>query len=285
MGFFDAVNHAMATIATGGFSTKNESVGAFDSLYIELVIIFFMFISGMSFSLQFRAISTGKLGKISESPEVRVYFWITVTAIALVTANTFGSGAYHSIGEALRYSSFEVVSIITTTGFGINPEADFDMWPDFSRIVMVCIMLIGACAGSTAGGIKSVRIYVVAKHAMVELRRLVRPRLVQTIQIGDREVPQETTDAILGFFLLYFTIILVMGLAMTALGLDIISGTTAAVSAMNSIGPGLGTVGGSESFSHVPDSGLYLLSGGMLMGRLEIYPFLVIFSSHFWRRG
>jgi trk system potassium uptake protein TrkH len=275
----------MATIATGGFSTKNDSIGGFDSLYIELVIVVFMFISGMSFTLQYPAILLGQPDRLLKSPEVRLYFKIVVVTIVLVTINTYGSGAYDSVFTALRYATFETVSIITTTGFGINPEADFDAWPDFSRVLLVGTMLIGACAGSTAGGSKVVRLYVVAKHAVVQIRKLVRPRLVETLHIGDREVPRETTEAILGFYLLYFTIITVLGLGLTALGLDFISGTTAAVSAMNSIGPGLGTVGGVESFSEVPDAGLYLLSGGMLLGRLEIYPLLVIFSSHFWRKG
>jgi trk system potassium uptake protein TrkH len=189
------------------------------------------------------------------------------------------------VWTSLRYATFQTVSVITTTGFGLGPEADFDLWPDFSKVLIVGIMLIGGCAGSTAGGSKVVRLYVVAKHAVVQIRKLVRPRLVETLHIGDREVPRETTEAILGYYLLYFTIIMVLGLGLTALGLDFVSGTTAAVSAMNSIGPGLGTVGGVESFSEVPDAGLYLLSAGMLLGRLEIYPLLVIFSSHFWRRG
>ncbi len=285
MSFFDAINHAMTTIATGGFSTKNESIGGFDSLYIEIVIIFFMFISGISFTLQFRAIVLGQRNRLLRSPEVRLYIKIILAAIVLLTINTFGSGFYDSILTSLRYATFQTVSVITTTGFGINPEADFDMWPDFSRVLLIGLMLVGGCAGSTAGGSKVVRLYIVAKHALVQIRKLVRPNLVATVHIGSRKVPQETTEGILGYYVLYFAVIMVLGLGMTALGLDFISGTTAAVSAMNSIGPGLGSVGAAESFSSVPDAGLYLLSGGMLLGRLEIYPVLVIFSSHFWRRG
>jgi trk system potassium uptake protein TrkH len=285
MSFFDAINHAMTTIATGGFSTKNESVGGFDSLYIEIVIIFFMFISGISFTLQFRAIVFGQRLRLLQSPEVLLYVKFILGAVVLLTINTFGSGVYDSVLTSLRYATFQTVSIITTTGFGINPEADFDTWPDFSRVLLVGLMLVGGCAGSTAGGSKVVRLYIVAKHALVQIRKLVRPNLVATLHIGDRSVPQETTEAILGYYLLYFTIIMVLGLGMTALGMELISGTTAAVSAMNSIGPGLGSVGAAESFSSVPDAGLYLLSGGMLLGRLEIYPVLVILSSHFWRKG
>lgn len=285
MSLFDAVNHAMSTIATGGFSTKNESIGGFDSLYIELVITCFMLVSGLSFTLQYRALVLRQPKRLLQSPEVRLYMKILAFTIILVTINTYGAGIYSSVFTALRYATFEVVSIMTTTGFGINPEADFDLWPDFSRLLIVGIMMIGGCAGSTAGGFKVVRLYVVLKHALVQIRRLVRPRLVQTLHIGDREVSRETTEAILGFYMLYFTIIMILSCALTALGMDLVSGTTAAVSAINSVGPGLGTTGAVESYSAVPDTGLYLLSGGMLLGRLEIYPLLVLASSHFWRRG
>ena len=285
MSAFEAINHAMSTIATGGFSTKNDSIGGFDSLYIELVVVTFMFISGISFTLQYRAILLGRPDKLLRSPEVRLYTSFVVIVTLLVTVNTYGAGIYDSFLTSLRYGLFQTVSIITTTGFGVNPEADFDLWPDFSRVLLVAIMFIGACAGSTAGGSKMVRLYVVAKHAVVQLRRLVRPRLVATLHIGDREVPRETTEAILGYYLLFVAIIMALGLCMTALGMDLVSGTTAAVSAMNSIGPGLGTIGAAESFAQVPDAGLYLLSGGMLLGRLEIYPVLVLFSAHFWRKG
>jgi trk system potassium uptake protein TrkH len=281
MGLFDSINHAMATIATGGFSTKNASIAGFDSLYIEMVILVFMWISGLSFTLQFRFFIEGRPTALLRSPEARLYTIITVVVIVLITTNLYLSDIYNA-ADSLRYSSFQTVAIISTTGFG---TADFDMWPDFSRVLLVTLMLIGGCAGSTAGGSKVIRLYVIAKHAMVQLRRLVRPRLVQTIAIGTREVPRETTEAILGYYLLYFAAILVLGLAMTALGLDMVSGTTAAISAMNSIGPGLGTVGALQNFGAVPDVGLYLLSFGMLLGRLEIYPLLVLLTAYFWRRG
>lgn len=286
MSVFDSVNHAMATIATGGFSTKNTSVAAFDSLYLELVIVFFMFISGISFTMQFRAFADLRAGRRPErllsSPEVRWYTYITVFACVFITLNLYYSDVYETLGSSLRYAGFQVVSIITTTGFG---TADFAVWPHFSQLTLVALMLIGGCAGSTAGGSKVVRLYVVAKHALIQMRRLVRPRLVEPLIIGDREVPHETTEAVLGYYLLYFVLLFAGGLLMTALGLDLVSGTTAAVSALNSIGPGLGTVGAAENFAQVPDAGLYCLSLGMLLGRLEIYPLLVLFTSHFWRRG
>jgi trk system potassium uptake protein TrkH len=286
MSLFDAINHAMATIATGGFSTRNASVGGFTSLYVEIVIIVFMYISGISFALQYRAIADIRAGRRPErllgSEEVRLYTFITVAACLLITINLYYSDQYGTLGASLRYASFQTVSIITTTGFG---TADFAAWPDFSQLVLVALMLIGGCAGSTAGGSKVVRLYVVSKHAVLQLRRLIRPRLVQPLQLGRREVSRETTEAVLGFYLLYFVLLLGGSLLMTALGMDLVSGTTASISALNSIGPGLGTVGAAENFGHVPDAGLYFLSFGMLLGRLEIYPLLVLFTSHFWRQG
>ncbi|MEM9490697.1 MAG: TrkH family potassium uptake protein [Myxococcota bacterium] len=295
MSVFDAINHAMATIATGGFSTKNTSVAAFDSLYVELVLTLFMFVSGISFTLQFRAISDlrGRRAPraLLNSAEVRLYTAITAAAIALITINLYwGSDPFDpnhqvysdSLARALRDASFQTVSVITTTGFG---TAGFEHWPAFSQLILVGLMLLGGCAGSTAGGSKVVRLYVVAKHAAIQLRLLIRPRLVETLQIGEREIARETTEAVLGFYLLYFAAIFFGGMALTALGMDLVSGTTASLSALNSIGPGLGTVGATSNFAAVPDAGLYLLSFGMLLGRLEIYPLLVLFTAHFWRRG
>lgn len=282
MGGFDAVNHAMSTIATGGFSTKNASIASFDSLYIEIVIILFMYLSGINFTLQYRAFFQRQPQALLKSPELRLYTTIMVAAVVVMTLNVWIAGVYDSVTTALRYVSFQVVSIMTTTGFG---TADFDAWPDFARLLMVALMLIGGCAGSTSGGSKVVRLYVVAKHALSQMRLLIRPRMVHPLRIGDRDVSADTTEAVLGFYLLYFAALLVGGLVLTALGMDLVSGATASVSALNSIGPGLGTVGAAQNFSHVQDAGMYLLSFGMLLGRLEIYTVLVLFSAYFWRRG
>ncbi len=282
MSAFDALNHAMATIATGGFSTNNASIAGFHSLYIELVVMLFMFLSGISFTLQYRALFRAQPQKLWRSPEVKLYLLLTGVSIFLISGSLYVNDTYDTIGDSLRYSSFQTVAIITTTGFG---TANFDAWPDFCRFLLVGLMLIGGCAGSTAGGSKVIRLYVVFKHSVHQLRRLIRPRLVQTLHIGGRDIPNETTEAILGYYLLYFAALSVGALALTALGMDLVSGTTASISAMNSIGPGLGSVGAVQNFADVPDAGMYVLSFGMLLGRLEIYTVLVLFSSHFWRRG
>jgi trk system potassium uptake protein TrkH len=282
MSGFDAINHAMSTIGTGGFSTKNTSITHFDSVYIEIVLIVFMYLSGINFALQYRAVFQRRPESLLRSPEVRLYTIIMGAAIVLVTIDIWAAGVYDGLATSLRYASFQVVSIMTTTGYSTG---DFNTYPDFARLALVGLMVVGACAGSTAGGSKVWRLYVVAKHAMSQIRLLVRPRMVHPLRIGDHDVSADTTEAILGFYLLYFASLLVISFAMTLLGMDLVSGTTAAVSALNSIGPGLGTVGATSNFAHVDDVGLYVLSFGMLLGRLEIYTVLVLFSPYFWRRG
>ena len=281
MGFFDAINHSMATIATGGFSTKNNSVAGFNSVYVEMVIVAFMWLSGLSFTLQYRALIQRKPSSLWRSSEVRLYFAISFGGTALVALFLWLNQSYEIV-ECIRHSLFTTISILTTTGFGTE---NFDAWPDVCRIVLVILMLIGGCAGSTAGGSKVVRVYIVLKHTMAQLRRTIRPRLVTSVHIGAHAVPPETTEAVLGYFALYAATITVLAVILTGLGMDLISGTTAAVSAMNSIGPGLGTVGSAQNFANVHDAGLYLLSFAMLLGRLEIYPLLVLFTWSFWRKG
>ena len=281
MTIFDAFQSLVSTIATGGFSTKQASIGHYQSLYVELVIIVFMFVSGISFTVQYRAFVTFDKKAIWDNPEARLYTVITLGAIVLVAIDLFARGPVDGAGEAIRQSSFATVSVLTTTGYGIAD--DWNAWPDFSKILLVGLMIVGGCAGSTSGGSKVVRLYVVAQHAFLELRRLVRPRQISPLMLGESEIDRETTEAILGYYLLYFAATLVIGLGLTALGLDMVSGATASISSMNSIGPGFGSV--SAHFIDVPDPGLYLTCFGMLLGRLEIYPVLVIMTVHFWRRG
>ena len=277
-----AVNHAMSTLATGGFSTLNRSVGGLDSLYAEIVIIVFMFLGGIGFTLHYRAIIRRNPKPLLQSPEVRLYAALMLAAALIIGVSLYAEGLYDSVGQVIRYAAFQTVSIMTTTGFG---TADFDAWPHVARVVLVGLMLIGGCAGSTAGGTKVIRLYVVSKHAILQLHRLVRPRLVAPLKVGDRPVPREATEAVLGFYLLTFAAITGGAIIVTALGMDFESGLSAAISAVNTIGPGLGTVGATQTFYDVPAAGKYALSFGMLLGRLEIYTVLVLFTTHFWRRG
>ncbi len=277
---FDALTHSFGTIATGGFSTRNASVAAFDSLYIECVLIFFMLASGISFALTYRLFVRADPRPILKSPEVRVYLGIFAAFTAAIAVSLVSTGSYVSVGTALRAASFQTASILTTTGFG---TADFNAWPDFCRYLLVLLMFLGGCAGSTAGGVKVIRLMVVAKHSSVELKKLLYPTLVHPVTLGRRSVPPSTIQAILGFFLLYISTTVVATTLVLATGVDLVTGVTAVVSALNSIGPGLDLVGPVENFAHLPAFSKLVLTACMIVGRLEIYTVFVLFTRSFWR--
>jgi len=280
MGVFDAITHAFGTLATGGFSTRNASVGAFNSVYIEVVITIFMLASGMSFALHYRLFVRGELRALLRSSEAALYFSIFAVVTLGIAWNLVSRGGYTEFSQALRESSFQTASILTTTGFG---TADFDRWPDLSRYLLVLMMFCGGCAGSTAGGVKVVRLVVVLKHAALELKKLIYPRIVRPIRLDGVSVTQSTIQGILGFFLLYVTTIAVATTLVLATGVDLVTGVTAVISAMNSIGPGLAMVGPAQNYAALPDMCKWVLSICMIVGRLEIYTVLVLFSVSFWR--
>ncbi len=278
VGFFDAVCHSFATLATGGFSTHTASAGYFKSTYIETVIIIFMFLAGTNFSLHHRFLS-GKFRAYFKNEEFQLYAKITGLAILLIViANAF-YGIYDSLGENVRTAVFQVVSILTTTGFG---TADFEQWPPVCKILLLSLMLIGGCAGSTGGGIKVVRFLLFFKYARLQLRSLVHPRAVGVIKLGKLKVPQEVMVAILGFFALYVAFFMIATLAITAMGVDIVTGATAVIATLNNIGPGLSLVGPACNFGHLPVAAKVLLSFCMLAGRLELYTVAVLLTPAFW---
>ncbi len=281
MDLFDATTHSFGTLATGGFSPKNASIGAYDSLYIESVITVFMLASGVSFALHYRLFARGQAGPLLRSAEVRLYLAIFVAFTIVITANLLSTGTYESMGLAVRDATFQTAAIITTTGYG---TADFDAWPDLCRFLLVLLMFLGGCAGSTAGGVKVVRLMLVYRHATVELKKLLNPAIVHPVTIGRRAVSDATIQGILGFFLLYIITTVAASVLVLATGVDLVTGVTAVISAMNSIGPGLGLVGPTANYSALPDACKWILSICMIVGRLEIYTVFVLFSSHFWRR-
>jgi len=281
MNFFDAVTHAFGTVATGGFSTHNASIAAFDSLYIESVTVIFMLAAGISFALLFRFIIRRQPGPLLRSEEVRMYLGIFVLFALAITVNLLLTGTYPDMFSAARAAIFQTATIITTTGFG---TANFDAWPDFSRYLLVLLMVMGGCAGSTAGGIKAIRLLLVYRHAIVELKKLIHPSLVQPVTVARRGVRDSTLQGILGFLLLYIITTAVATGLVLATGVDLITGTTAVIAAMNSIGPGLGLVGPASNYAALPESCKWILSACMLVGRLEIYTVFVLFTPGFWRR-
>jgi len=279
MSFFDALNHSFTSMATGGFSTRNASIAAFNSAYIDWVITLFMFLAGVNFSLHYLALR-GRLGDFWRNEEFRFYLWLTVAATALLTAfNAFG--AYGSLGDSLRYSAFQVVSIMTTTGYA---TADYELWAVFCQYLLVACMFVGGCAGSTGGGMKVARILLLFKHAHVQLYRTIHPRAVRLVKLGERPVDKEVMQSILGFFAFYMGIFVTASFIMAALGMDLVSAGTSVITALGNVGPGLGTVGPVDNFAHVPAVGKVVLALCMLLGRLELFTVLVLVIPSFWRK-
>lgn len=279
LNFFDAITHAFSTISTAGFSPYNASIAHFNSFYIEMVIIVFMFIGGINFAMHHHVLR-GKLFTYWQSEEFRLYLGLSIGAIVLITALNLHAAAYETIGAALRIASFQVVAILTTTGFTVT---DFTLWPSASQLLLVGLMLIGAMAGSTSGSIKIVRFLLFFKHVRLQLRSLIHPQTVGVIKLDGTMVPREVMTAVLGFFALYFMIFLVATLVVTALGVDMITGTTAVIATLNNIGPGLHLVGPTHGFADLPDLAKLVLSFCMLAGRLELYTLIVLLTPGFWK--
>ncbi|MBU0483716.1 MAG: TrkH family potassium uptake protein [Proteobacteria bacterium] len=276
--FFDATCHAFATLATGGFSTHTASVGYFNSVYIETVIIVFMFLAGVNFSLHYRVLS-GKLSAYWQNEEFRFYVGISLFAIVLLVLVNMYHHVYDNLGDNIRTAFFQVFSILTTTGFG---TADFEQWPPVCKVLLVSLMFVGGCAGSTGGGIKVVRVLLFFKYARMQLTHLVHPRSVSAIKMGKIKVPQEVMLSILGFFALYIAFFLLATLLVTALGVDVLTGSTAVIATLNNIGPGLNLVGPAQNFGHLPPLAKLVLSFCMLAGRLELYTVAVLLTPDFW---
>ena len=279
MDLFDAVMHAFGTLATGGFSTQNHSIGSYDSLGIEIVIMVFMLAAGASFPLQYRMYLRGDSSPIRRSEELRLYGVVFVMFSLAITGTLVVSGDYDSYGEALRHGSFQTAAILTTTGYG---TADYDRWPDLCRYLLVLLMFLGGCAGSTAGGVKVVRLLVVFKHGAVELKKLLYPQILQPVVVNGASVAQSTILGILGFFLLYITTIAVATTLVLATGVDLVTGVSAVIASMNSIGPGLGLVGPASNYAALPDLCKWVLAVCMVVGRLEIYTVFVLVTALFW---
>ncbi|MCK9172518.1 MAG: TrkH family potassium uptake protein [Desulfuromonas thiophila] len=279
MNTFDAVCHAFATLATGGFSTRDASVAAYDSAYIDAVITLFMFLAGVNFSLHYYALR-GRIDSYFRNEEFRFYLLLTGGTTLLIML--FNQGAvYTSLADNLRYSLFQVASIMTTTGFG---TADFEGWPVLSQYLLVFLMFIGGCAGSTGGGIKVARILLLLKQSFGQLHHLIHPRRVYLVKLGNQPVPAEVLQGILGFFALFMGVFVVASFLLAACGLDLVSAGAAVIATLGNIGPGLGSVGPVDNFGHVAPLGKMVLILCMLLGRLELFTVLVLLLPSFWRR-
>jgi trk system potassium uptake protein len=293
MSVFDAVNHGFSTMATGGFSTRNASVGQFESPYVDWVIIVFMILAGTSFALHYAALH-GRLTRFWQSEEFRYYLGIMLAAstlAALVLWQTTGDlmpGGqndhvlrYDNGHDAVRHAVFQAVAIVTSTGFGTS---DYALWPALGVTVIFLLFFTGGMAGSTGGGIKIIRIVLLGKNSFRELKRLLHPQAVLPLRLGSRIVPPEAMRNVLSFIVLYFGLIFFGTLVMGALGLDLVSAFSAAASCVGNIGPAFGSVGPTDNYAHIPAIGKWVLSLMMVAGRLEIFTVLVILSPGFWRR-
>lgn len=279
MDFFDSVCHTFGTMATGGFSTKNASIGHYHSAYIDWVIIIFMFIAGANFSLHYRLLR-GKPITLFRDPEFKFYTFVVV-AFTLFTAVSIYGLNYDSIGESIRQSAFQVVSICTTTGYA---TADYELWPALPQALLLLLMFIGGCAGSTGGGMKCMRVLLLIKHSYHELIRLVHPRAIKHIKLGGQIVKPEVISGVWGFFVLYLGLFILSSLMMAALGQDVLTAFASVAACIGNIGPGLGTVGPAENYAHIPILGKWVLTFCMLLGRLEIYTVIILFVPEFWRK-
>jgi trk system potassium uptake protein TrkH len=282
MSLYDAVVHTFTTVATGGFSPKTASIGFYDSLAIEVIIIFFMAVSGVSFSLYYLLYDRRRIDVVLDR-ELLVYLGIIVGAVLFVWGVLVFEGDYGSSwGRALRDSAFSVSSIVTTTGF---VTADFDKWDTAAKITLILLMFVGGCAGSTAGGIKVIRVLIVFRTILQDIFRMVQPRAVTPLKIGGHVVPEGVRLAVMGLFAAWVT---TFGVAtfLVALqeNLTLTSSATAVAATLNVVGPGLGQVGATESFEIVNPFGRGVLTVCMLLGRLEVFTALALLSPAFWRR-
>jgi trk system potassium uptake protein TrkH len=282
MPLYDAVIHTFGTVATGGFSNKTASVGFYDSLAIELIISFFMVASGVSFSLYYLLYTRRRLDVFLDR-ELLAYLGIVVAAALFIWAILVFEGEYgSSIGTALRDSAFAVSSVITTTGFVTE---DFDRWDTAAKITLILLMFIGGCAGSTAGGIKVIRILIVFRTILQDVFRMVHPRAVTPLQLGERVVPEAVRVQALGLFAAWVGVFGIATFVVALQGdLTPLSSITAVAATLNDVGPGLGQVGATESYEIVDPLGRFVLTVCMLLGRLEIFTVVALLSPAFWKR-
>lgn len=279
MSIFDAVCHAFATVATGGFSTHDASLGYFDSTTIDLLAVFFMFISGANFSLHFLAWRYNRLSHYVSDPEFRTYFFIVAGFSIIIIATLWFSGTYSNPVDSAVDGVFHVVSLMTTTGF---TTANFSAWPGALPVLLIFSMFVGGCGGSSAGGMKVIRWLLVYRQGLREIVRLVHPSAEIPVKLGNQAVPPRVVDAVWAFFAIYVIAFGIMLLAMMAVGMDQITAFSAVATAINNTGPGLGEV--TTVFTSVVTEGKWIAIIAMLLGRLEIFTLLVILTPTFWRR-
>ena len=294
MTWFDAINHAMATMSTGGFSTKNSSVAFYNNLpLVQYIIIFFMFVAGTNFVITYFALK-GKIRKIFESEEFKYYFVgiISVSALIAILIIFFQDHnlqttiqhpmIFGEVESAIRHSLFMVISVVTTTGF---VSADFTMWNFFATGIFFALFFTGGSAGSTSGGIKIVRHIVMLKNSFLEFKKALHPNAIIPVRLDGKSIPPTIVFNILSFFIIYMLIFILASVILTLLGLDFMSALGAAASSLGNIGPAIGSVSPVDSYAHLSDAAKWFCSFLMLIGRLELFTVLILFTPFFWRKN
>lgn len=276
MNLFDAFCHTFTTMATGGFSTKNNSIAFYSSPYIQWTIIVFMFIAGCSFSLHYLAYKNRSLRLYIKNQEFCFYALIILLSSIVVALVINGAG----LEEKIRTAMFQIVSIATTTGFA---STDYGTWPSIAKALIFLVMFVGGCAGSTGGNIKPGRYLIILRRAMIELKRMVHPRAIIPLRYGGRVLSEALVINVLQFFFLWMAFLMLGTLVLSVLGMDLLSSLSASIACLGNIGPGFNLVGPTANYGFIADSGKYFLSVLMLVGRLEIYPLLVLFIPEFWK--
>jgi trk system potassium uptake protein TrkH len=278
MNLFDAINHSFTTMATGGFSTKNASTAHFVSPFIQYVFILFMFFAGMNFTLHYLSFH-GKFSFFKQNTEFRGYLFFIVGATLFITVIHLSEVAFNW-EESIRQSLFHVTSLVTTTGY---VSSDYEHWAPFSKIIFFAVLFIGGCAGSTGGGIKFVRHSLLFKNSLLELKRLLHPRAVIPVRFNEKSVGPDIISNVQAFFIFYIMIFVFASALLSLLGLDFLTAVGASATCIGNVGPGIGTVGPLNNFAHLPDIAKWILSFLMLLGRLELFTVLIIFSPTYWK--
>lgn len=279
MSLYDASCHAFTTMPTGGFSIKNTSIAHYNSAYFDTVIIIFMLLAGINFSLHYQMIK-GKPLAFWRDSECRFFLGAVFVLIVVVSFNIYGT-VYAKIGDALRYGAFQVVSIVTTTGYA---TADYEKWPAMSQLILLLCMFLGASAGSTGGGAKCLRVLLCFKFCYKELFSLIHPHSVKHVKIGGRSVPDDVIRSVMGFLALYICLFAVNSVLLAGIGVDFVTAFGAVAAAIGNIGPGFGSVGPADNYAAIPYLGKWLLIWCMLLGRLEIYTVIILLVPEFWRK-
>jgi trk system potassium uptake protein len=278
MPLYDGICHGMSTLATGGFSSRTASVGHYGSAAIDWISTAFMLIAGLNFGLYYGALR-GRWSELWRNYELRFYLLVNAAVITLVTVCILDRHA--SVLDAARFAAFQTAAVTTTTGFMTE---DFDTYPDVARFTLLLCMFMGGCAGSTAGGLKASRVFILGRVVLRELRAAVRPNVVQTVRVGGSNLPPDVLRGITTFFAAYMLLFAASAFVLVALGLDFVTAMSGTVACLSSVGPGLGELGPSMNYALVPSLGKGVLSLCMIAGRLEIFALFAVFSPECWRR-